>query len=731
MVNKARSNLNGNWNYPKNVFIIFLVFFVILFVQFAYLTLSPTLYGVNMDQFAANRNTVKTVLTSKRGTIYDIDKNILSVNVSSYTVIAYLSPTRTGSSPIPLHVVDKKMTAEALAPILKMDASFIENLLNNKLYQVELGPGGRGITELTKEAVEALQLPGIAFIENSKRYYPNGDFASYIIGYAKQYETTTTVDNVTKTEYSIVGELGVESKYNDILKGKNGYLEFQKDRFGYKIPDTKEIRTNPVNGSDIYLTINSNIQRFLEDAVKEAAKTYRPEWLIFVAMDAKTGDILGSASTPSFNPNTLDIVNYENPLSSFTFEPGSTMKTYTYMCAIDKGTYQGDATYQSGQIQIGNSIISDWNKTGWGVITFDKGFEYSSNVGITNLIARFLTKADLKACFDKYGFGKLTGIELARELTGTIKFNYPIEVATAGFGQGITTTAIQHLQALSMIANNGKMLKPHVISKIVDTNTGITTYQRAVTISDQIVKTSTIKKMKELMYNIVQGTDAGTTGRAYYIPGFDIIGKTGTAQLFDNKTGRYLNGSTDYIYSFSGMFPGDDPDVIVYAAMKKPVFGGTTNVSGMVKSAIKSIATYLNIYAEKIDNNNISEYQMASYLNKKTTDVVAELTALKIKPIVIGQGDRIIKQSPDAGSTILSSDKIILITNDSNLVMPSVKGWSRTEALNLFNLLNLKYDLSGYGYVTSQSIATGTKLTGKETIKLELSKKYNLDTVEE
>lgn len=213
-------------------------------------------------------------------------------------------------------------------------------------------------------------------------------------------------------------------------------------------------------------------------------------------MDAKTGDILGSASSPSFDPNTLNITNYENPLTSFVYEPGSVMKIFTYLCAIDKGTYKGDELYQSGNIKIEDRIISDWNKIGWGKITFDYGFEMSSNVAVSNIMQRFLTKEDLKTCLNNYGFGNKTGIDLPRELSGTIKFEFPVEVAAAAYGQGISTTPIQQLQALSIIANNGKMLKPHIISKIVDPNTGKVAYERKVEESSQIVSEAAIKKFK-------------------------------------------------------------------------------------------------------------------------------------------------------------------------------------------------------------------------------------------
>ena len=184
---KERKQLQP-WKFPKRVFGIFLFCLFLIYLQFAYLSLSPNVYGINMDKFAKARNTYSTTLYAKRGTIYDTEGNTLALNVSSYTVIAYLSPKRTGSNTKPLHVVDVENTAKKLSPILNMTEEALTKLLTKEAYQVELGPGGRGITEVVKEEIEALDLPGIDFIENFKRYYPNGDFASYILGYAKQHE---------------------------------------------------------------------------------------------------------------------------------------------------------------------------------------------------------------------------------------------------------------------------------------------------------------------------------------------------------------------------------------------------------------------------------------------------------------------------------------------------------------------------------------------------------------
>ena len=725
----TKKKKNKTWNLPIVMFAFFLICIFLLYLQFAYLALSNKVYGKDMDEFSAKRNTVKKVLPATRGTIYDSEDNVLALNVSSYTVIAYTNEKRSENSIKPLHVVDVDSTANALAPILEVDASYLKDILNKgkekKVYQVELGSTSKGITELKKEEIEKLNLPGIDFIEDQKRYYPNGDFASYVVGYAKKKEVQSYDDydkKVTKTE--IVEELGIESKYDDLLKGTDGYLEYQQDRYGYKITGAKEVSIDALNGYDIHLTIDANIQRFLESTVKKIDSEYSPEWVTISVMDAKTGDILGTSSTPSFDPNKRNITNYENPLLSIAYEPGSTMKTYTYMCALEKGNYNGNDTYTSGTFKIGDDKVTDWNDYGWGTITFDKGYEYSSNVGVVNIMDRYLDKKDLRECLNKYGFGKKTNIELSREVSGSIKFNYPIEVATASFGQGITATPIQQLQALTLISNNGKMLTPHIVKKIEDPNTKKTYYKRKVEESEQLVKTSTVNKMKDLMYNVIQGTDPGSTGYPYRIDGFDVIGKTGTSQISEN--GKYIEGDNAYIFSFAGMYPKGDPEIIIYAAMKKPTWGKSSGLSTNVKDLMKSIAKYKKMFTEVTNNSTLNKIKVKSYTSKKVENVKQELEANGINVLVLGNGDRVVRQSVKKGTSIVSGDRIILMTNDEKYTMPDITGWSRMDAISLCDMLKIKYNVEGYGYVESQSLGAGSEITDNSSINITLKEKYDI-----
>lgn len=714
MKQESNSTVIKNWRQPKIVLLIFLVFILILLAQFAYLSLSDKIYGLDLKAFAENRITVSKELIAKRGTIFDSEGNVLAINVTSYKLIAYLDSSRTADMNNPLHVADKEKTAQKLAEVLKAPYEYIyERLQKEGVYQVEFGKYGSKLTELTKLEIEELELPGIDFVESSKRFYPNGSFASYIVGYAK-----------TDEDGSINGELGVESKFDSILKGINGSLLYQKDPAGYQIPDTKETRTEAIDGSDIYLTIDSNIQRFLETAVKETVSKYNPEWMVMIVMDAKTGEILGSATSPSFDANNLpNEMSYQNPIISYAYEPGSVMKTYTYMCAIETGLYDGEELFQSGSYKIGPNTVNDWRKSGWGKIPYDKGYMYSSNVGTMHLSKKYLSPEKLRNCLISYGFGELTGIELSGEAKGSLGFNGNIEIdwLSASFGQGISTTAIQQIQALSIIANDGVLVSPYIIKKIVNNNTGEET-KTEVKKGNQIVSKATTDKMKELMYGTVNNSWA--TGYTYHVEGFDVIGKTGTAQIYEN--GRYLEGDSNYLISFAGMYPMDDPEIIIYTAMKKPSTYLSKILAAPVKEVIQNIAKYRNINTKEPTESSVNSYALASYLNQNVEAVKNSLKNIDIDVIIIGDGDIIINQYPYKGSTIVTNDKVFLITNGNNIELENVIGWARTDFERYMNIIGHSYKINGYGYIKDQSIKAGTLLKD-ELIEVNLENKYEID----
>lgn len=700
-VNKIKLN--------KLILIFILLFFVVVIGRMTVLALSNKIDGINIKEFVANRNTRKKTIYAKRGTIYDNVGNTLAQTVNSYTVIAYLSESRSEGFKTPQHVVDKEKTAKELSPIIGMSEEAILALLNRNAYQVELGPGGRDITELKKEQIEKLKLPGISFIASYKRYYQNDDFASYILGYVK-----TTEDG------ELIGEMGIESYYNDMLRGEDGFTIYQQDVYGYKMPNTREEVKESVDGVDIYLTLDSNIQFFVEKYTKEAYEKYNPEWAITVVADAKTGAILGSTSYPSFNPNIKNITNWVNPLVSFSYEPGSTMKTFTYMSAMEEGVYDGKATFKSGSIKFGDNEIFDWLPKGFGEITYDEGFLLSSNVGISYLTKNYFTADKLREYFQKFGFGSKTGIELPGELPGALNFKYEVDVANAGFGQGITITPIQMIQALTMISNDGVMLKPYIVDKIVDSNEEIV-YQGNRQELGKKVSTDTVNNIKELMYKVIYNDLYYSTGAGFKMDGYDIIGKTGTAQYVNENTGKYYFDSLNYIRSFAGMFPKDNPEVIIYSVMKRP-YDSARGIQEVVRGLVKDIANYKSIYNPDI-KENATTYKLDNYLNKSINSVKSELENKFSEVVVIGNGDKIINQYPEKDEVVSVTEKIYLVTNENEITIPNLINWSRREIDIYANLANIECEIEGSGYVYEQSIEKNTILKDDDILKVKLKSK--------
>lgn len=693
--------------------IVIVASFLVAIIKMSYVAIAPSVDGVDIAAFAKNRNTTTKTLYASRGTIYDVNGEILGQSVNSYTVIAYLSESRTtdGDNPKQMHVEDKEMTAKKLSEVFtnnniaNMSYEHILELLNSTgKYQVELGPGGRNITELIKSQIEDLNLPGIDFTSSTKRYYKMATLAPYIVGYAKEND-----------DGKIEGEMGIESYFNDTLQGTDGSTEYETDVYGYKLPNSPENTTEPTSGSDIYLTIDSNIQMFLEQAVASLTNDYSMSWLTFTIADAKTGAILGSASNPTFNLNKLDITSYLDPLVSYQYEPGSTMKMYSFMAAMENGVYDGSETYQSGTVTVDDATIKDFNGVGWGRISYDEGFAYSSNVAATYL--SFKTGRDnLHDFYDKIGFGKKTGITLPGEVSGSINFTYKTEVATASFGQGITTTPIQNIQGLTIIANDGVELQPYIVDKIVDTNTGKVTYQGGRTELGQMASKETTDKMRSLMYDVVY---SGKTDAKFYQPNnVTMIGKTGTAQI-TGSNGKYLTGTYDYIRSFAGMFPAEDPKYILYVSTKQFV-GPITKVAAAVKQVVEEVAKYKNIVKvdSSVDNSQI--ITLNNYINTVSIDTEKNLKLLKLVPIVLGDGKYIVNQYPLKNEKVLVGDKVFLLTNSNTYKMPKIDGWSESEVITLCHLLNIPYSINGYGVVKSYSIAPETIITPEDTLSIEL-----------
>ena len=672
--------------------------FMAIIAKLSYVVLSSKVDGINLKDKAASIAKVKKTLYADRGSIYDVNGEELASTINSYTVIAYLKSNKT-------NVLDKEGTAKALSPILNMTEEKLIELLSKNLYQVELRPGGYGISEVVKAKIEKLELPGIDFIKNSKkRYYNKSTFASYLIGYAKGSD-----------DGKIVGELGIEGYYDDILSGENGYTKYLKyTSSNYKIPNSPEETVKAKNGSDIYLTIDSSIQLITEKAVATMKEKFNTDWAVFTVMDAKTGAIVASSTSPNFNPNdTNTIKEYMNPLISYQYEPGSVMKVFSFASAIEEGKYDGEETFKSGSYTLKDgTIIRDSERKGWGTISFDEGFARSSNVAATTLALR-LGIDNLSGYYDSLGFGKKTGIELSNEAIGDIEMVYESELATASFGQGVSVTAIQMLQALSSITNDGTVIKPYLVDKIVDQN-GNVTYEGKREVVKKVYSKSTVNKMHELMKKMIK------INKYWQVENVSLMGKTGTAQIASK--GGYLDGTYDYVKSFAGIFPADDPKYIVYAVGRKPE-ANLGSWAKVITTAIEEIASYAKLTETKSDSDLSKLITLDNYISRELNVVIEELKNKKINVITLGNGKYIINQYPLKNKILLAGEKLFLLTNDDEFKMENLTGWSLSEVKTYANLLGIKLEYSGYGYVTSQNIETNTVIDRENmTLSVELEK---------
>ncbi|EOO26382.1 division specific D,D-transpeptidase/cell division protein ftsI [Bacillus cereus VD133] len=444
-----------------------------------------------------------------------------------------------------------------------------------------------------KEQINKLKIPGVSFIADKARVYPNEDFASYILGFARPDDRG-----------EIDGKFGLEKSLDKYLHASNGSISYIGSRNGTPLEDdTKKVKS-PENGNDVYLTLDKQIQSFLEEAMVTAEQHYKPSMLVGIIADPKTGKILAMSSKPSYNPNKGDIEYYLNDPIANAFEPGSTMKTFTLASAINEGVYNGNEHYPSGKYMVGSTEIRDHNDgIGWGSIAFDEGFERSSNVAFAILEDQLLKPNNFKNYINKFGFDQKTGIDLPGERKNKLLLDTQIEQVTTAFGQGSTVTPIQLIQAFTAIANNGKMMKPYIIDRIVTPVKDKTVVQNEPKEIGEPVTKETAAKVRELLERVV--TSPKGTGTMYKIDDYPVGGKTGTAQIPNPENGKYMEGNENYIFSFLGMAPVDNPRLVVYLAIKQPKLKdnehGEQPLTEIFKPVIKNSLRYLKVkpYTEK------------------------------------------------------------------------------------------------------------------------------------
>jgi penicillin-binding protein 2X len=591
-----------------------IIIFLLFAVRFIYIIGVGKVGSESLDKKRQDLYQGSSVIKAKRGTIYDRNGQPIAEDATSYSLYAELGKDYIGLNNKKLYVqkkdhdkiaevlhkyagIDKELTLKQLSKEIKKNE-------NGKYYgSTEFGSKGKNLsletkTKIEKELEEA-GVPGIYFTEHPDRMYPNGKFASYIVGYAQP-------ENSDEENSKLTGEkgMGIENAYDDILKGEDGYKYFQKDSKGNELPGSVIVDKKAVDGKDIYTTLDSNLQLRMEEVMDDVFSKSEPENMTAVLMSAKTGEILAASQRPTFDPQTKKGLYeeddqpkpvWQNMLIQTPFEPGSTMKVFTVAAAIDSGNLNENETFESGKIQVYDTPISDWKPEGKGTLTYRQALAWSSNVGMVHLEQKMGTT--WQEYLNKFGFGKTTESGLPFEEPGNIRDQNPVDTAMSAFGQAIGVTNFQMMQGFTAIANKGTMLKPQYIKKITSEDGK----EEKVFGPQEVgkpIKESTADKTLDFMKDTVEDPIYGTGYGTYGIDGVSVSAKTGTAQIFEN--GQVLTGPNDYLYSVVQIAPTENPEYIMYVTLRKPKIIGEQSAAELVAEVSNSMLKH----AFKVDVSN-------------------------------------------------------------------------------------------------------------------------------
>jgi penicillin-binding protein 2B len=700
--------------------------FFLLVLRFLYIQITGTVDGNELPVMAEQKYSSTQTIEADRGNILDRNGIPIAQDMPAYTLIAVLDKRATPKgSKEKLHVVDPEMTAEKIAPILGMEENKLLDILEIGIdkgrYQVELGSKGRGLSYQVMQEITALKLPGIKFKEETIRYYPNGTFATHVIGFARKDSETGDVK----------GLQGLENTLDKYLAEEDGRITKKSDRNGISLLFQEDEVVQPKNGYNVYLTLDQKIQAFLEDSMNKVVKEYEPENIVGIVADPKTGAILAMSSRPTYNPNDIPSGAYMlNDAIALPFEPGSTMKMFTLATAIEEGVFNPNETYQSGSYTVYDKTVRDHHRGGWGRISYLEGFQRSSNVAMANLVMEKMNGDDRLLNYLKaFGFYKPTGIDLPGEQNGTALYENPIEKVTTSFGQGTTVTPIQQIQAATAIANGGKMMQPYIIDQIVDPGTNKVIEDRKPKVVGTPISEKTADQVMDILETVVSSENG--TGKSYRIEGYEIAGKTGTAQIPDRLTKKpYLTGYGENVFSFLGMAPKDNPKLLVYIAVTKPKIklpqSGSAPVSAIFNSVVKNSLQYLNIKptvdGKEAKSNSPKKqvgFELSSYEGREISEVTEELSKKGARVIVIGDGNKVVGQVPYSSAKILPGERV-LIKTDGASSMPDLTSWSLRDVMKLSDLFDLKLNIMGNGYVKKQNIPPDSSLKDGDQLVLEM-----------
>ena len=568
-------------------------------------------------------------ISAERGKIYDTNGATLAVSYTTYNVYTRYREIK-DINQVALFL-SKKLNLSFNRVFEKISASGVSEVLIKQQ-----------VVQETAEEIISNDISGIFLSENSKRYYPYGDLLSQVIGF-------TSIDNL--------GQSGLEAYFNETLTGENGYYMLQSDLQGKEIDNTLRTYIKSTPGNDINISIDVNIQLILEQTLNKAYEEQKAKGVTGIIMNAKTGEIIAMSNKPSFDLNNIprdDVLHLmemvKNKCVTDVYEPGSTFKILTMAAALELGVARdNDRFYCGGSMTIDGQRIKCWRSIGHGSQTLSEGFANSCNCVFMTLAQRMGVN-NFYNYLKRFGIGEKTGMEISGESAGIMlpqKIVKTVDLARIGFGQTIAVTPIQLLTAISSIINGGNKIIPTILKQ-----TNIS--------GKRVVSSNTSKLLTEMMKLVVN-----KTAKYSFVPGYDVGGKTGTAQKYEN--GQIARGK--YISSFVGIYPASNPQYVLLICVDEPGAGayyGSVVAAPYGKEIFSSMFAYLGIKPINLeqDEQRIERnIQMPDLIGKSLTEALQTLTKLGLTYEIDGDGGMVVSQLPPAGTMLFKDANVILITN--------------------------------------------------------------------
>ena len=707
------------------------LFLIVLTLIFAFLSFRLAYIMViqheKLSAGAEEQWTSEVKIDARRGRILDRNGRELAVSANVYRVDFDLNSIRK-------YIESKDTTLEAISEKISeavgMENKDVLKKLNTKLPSGKNAGSATLIRRIEKEPadkVRALNINGVIVSPDTKRYYPNNNFASHVLG-------STNIDGQ--------GLTGVELQYNEELSGVPGMKISEMDATGSDLPYTISKFTPPVNGSDVTLTIDENIQFFAEKAAEKALADNKAKSVSVTVMDPNTGEILALTNKDDFDPNEpfkgaenfsgsteFEKVQkmWRNKVVNDTFEPGSIFKVITSAAAMEEGLVKETDTFVcNGSLKYGNRAIKCWKTGGHGTLTFPEIIQNSCNVGFMELGKR-IGKEKLYEYIKKFGLGQVSGVDLPGEAKGIVKHPKNMsetDLATISFGQTNTVNPIQFLTAINAVANGGKLIQPHVMKEINrESSEGVVvnvdTFKPK---TKQIISESVTTELRKHMERVVLYGSAKNAA----VEGYTIAGKTGTAQKVID--GKYA--PQKYISSFIGMAPVDNPKVTVMITIDEPSNGqyyAGVVTSPVAKGLFTDIFNYMeNSFSKENNSAIIKDVIIPEIREKSLEEAKTILKKEKIDYNIEGNGDSVVGVSPYPGYAVKEGTKINIYTEENNtkknaVVMPNVVGYTKESASEILSKLGISYNFKGEGTVSKQSIPSGELINKGTTVDLTLN----------